>query len=103
MLQSKFYLQETLKKKRILFSIFPELENTVEGEKDYDEYFSDLMRKSVNHLRREPTKLKIEAEEMSKQMDELAINNYKTFINSYSLIRDVKKQANLFLHFHIFL
>jgi hypothetical protein len=69
------------------------MEDKIGIDLEYENYFSLLTSKSTSNLMKEPERLKRKREEMNLEMDNLAINNYKSFISSYSCIRDTKKQV----------
>ncbi|KAJ8942524.1 hypothetical protein NQ318_005228 [Aromia moschata] len=69
------------------------------SEWDYNNHVQDYLSKlgtyKIEDLTREPTKLKDEANTIQEQIQELAVTNYKTFIETAECSRELFKQFNV--------
>lgn len=68
------------------------------GEWNYDSNVQDYLTKlgtyKVEDLVKEPDRLKVEANSIQEQIQELAVTNYKTFIETAECSRELFKQFN---------
>ncbi|KAJ3681108.1 hypothetical protein LUZ60_015597 [Juncus effusus] len=62
----------------------------------YQPYVSELLSFSIERLHKEPELLKVEAERVSRQMQEVAVENYSAFISAAEAISFVKCQLEDF-------
>lgn len=63
---------------------------------EFEEYLANLTSFNLERLTKEPAKLKQEGKNIREQMEQLAFNNYKAFIQTSDCVQELHKEVNLF-------